>query len=164
MLAGDGNPLVVAQFSSILEGAYTNAKDGGRKGDDFKALIQQMAGAVGRDISSLSHSAQAAAVAAWMKKTRPPIGLEPYVADPSVEIDLRMHNSFWGWTDDEYSQCQVVGYVGNFTFPNGTTCKHTYVIECEGHHYPAKHGTVADALADAATRRRVLKAPPPRLL
>ena len=47
---------------------------------------------------------------------------------------LRMHNSFWGWAGDEYSECRMAGYVGNFTFPNGSTSRYTYVIECEGHH------------------------------
>ena len=77
---------------------------------------------------------------------------------------LRMHNSFWGWTDDDYSTCRVVGYVGKFRFNGGNTAKHTYVIECDGHYYPATHTTVAGALLDASVKRRVKKSPPPRLL
>ena len=77
---------------------------------------------------------------------------------------LRMHNSFWGWTDDEYSVCRVVGYAGNFRFASGSTAKHTYIIECDGFYYPATHTCVAGAMVDAGVKRRIKKAPPPRLL
>ena len=63
------------------------------------------------------------------------------------------------------SVCRVVGYIGTFAFADGTTSAHTYVVECDGHYYPARHSTVADALADARTKRRIAKRPhPPRLL
>lgn len=75
---------------------------------------------------------------------------------------LRMHNSFWGWDDGGYSTCKVVGYAGLFNFPDGRQSKHTYVIECDGYHYPARHTAVAGAFADAAVKRRVRKAGPPR--
>ena len=68
-----------------------------------------------------------------------------------------MHNSFWGWNDGGYSTCKVVGYAGTFDFPDGRQSKHTYVIECDGYHYPARHTAVAGALADAAVKRRVRK-------
>jgi hypothetical protein len=77
---------------------------------------------------------------------------------------VRIHHSFWGWEDDAYSECRVVGYVGKYTFPAGRTSKHTYVIKCDGYHYPATHSTVADALIDAATKRRIKKAPPPKVI
>ena len=77
---------------------------------------------------------------------------------------LRVHNSFWGWSDDEYSECRVVGYAGPFTFPNGKRSKHTYIIACDGFHYAATHTTVAGAMVDASVKRRIKKAPPPRLL
>jgi hypothetical protein len=76
---------------------------------------------------------------------------------------LRMHNSFWGWQDNEYSQCRVVGYAGTYTFPDGQTSKHTYVVECEGICYPARHTAVAGALIDPAVKRRVRRAPAPRV-
>ena len=66
--------------------------------------------------------------------------------------------------DGAYSECRVVAYAGAYTFAAGAHSKHTYVIECEGHYYPATHGTIADALTDATVKRRVLKAGPPRLL
>lgn len=77
---------------------------------------------------------------------------------------LRMHNSFWNWTDDNYSVCRVVGYAGNFRFASGKAAKHTYIIECEGFYYPATHTCVAGAMVDAGVKRRIRKAPPPRLL
>lgn len=77
---------------------------------------------------------------------------------------LRMHNSFWGWGDDAYSECRVVGFTGSFTFADGTSAKHAYIIECEGHHYPARHGAVLGALTDATIKRRLRKSSaPPRL-
>ena len=75
-----------------------------------------------------------------------------------------MHNSFWGWEDNEYSACSVVGYAGEHSFASGKLSKHTYIIEYDGHYYPATHTTVAGALTDAATKRRIKKAPAPRLL
>ena len=80
-----------------------------------------------------------------------------------------MHNSFWGLPTDapttpQYSDCVVVGYAGRYKFPSGAASPHTYVIECEGHHYPARHSTVAGALTDAAVKRRIKKAAKPRLL
>jgi hypothetical protein len=78
---------------------------------------------------------------------------------------LRLHNSFWQLDADEYSECQVVGYVGKYKFAGAASAaKHTYVIECEGYYYPAPHTTVAQALDDAAVKRRVLKMGAPRLI
>ena len=74
-----------------------------------------------------------------------------------------MHNSFWGWTDDDCSPCTVVGYAGQHAFAAGVS-KYTYIIEAEGFHYVARHTAVADAIVDPAVRRRVRKLPPPRLL
>jgi hypothetical protein len=66
--------------------------------------------------------------------------------------------------DGAYSECRVIAYAGAYTFAAGAHSRHTYVIECEGHYYPATHGTIADALTDATVKRRVRKAGPPRLL
>jgi len=80
---------------------------------------------------------------------------------------LRVHNSFWGWEDNEYSECRVVGFAGENTFASGKQSKHRYIIEYDGYFYPATHTTVktvAGALTDAAVKRRIKKAPAPRLL
>jgi len=77
---------------------------------------------------------------------------------------VRLHNSFWGLDDGEYSDARVVAYASAYTFTAGNLSKHTYVVECEGHYYPATHDTIAAALTDASTKRRVRKAGPPRLL
>ena len=77
---------------------------------------------------------------------------------------IRLHSSFWGLDDGAYSDARVVAYSGAFTFAAGNLSKHTYVVECEGHYYPATHDTVAAALTDASVKRRVRKAGPPRLL
>ena len=77
---------------------------------------------------------------------------------------LDLHNSFWGWEDDGCSPCHVVAYAGAYVFPSGKRSRHTYVIECEGNHYPAAHTTVADALGDKVLKRRLRKAAPPALL
>ena len=77
---------------------------------------------------------------------------------------VRLHNSFWGWDDGEYSDARIVAYAGAYTFAAGNLSRHTYVVECEGHYYPATHDTVAAALTNASVKRRVKKAGPPRLL
>ena len=70
-----------------------------------------------------------------------------------------------GQAPSQYSACIVVAYIGDYRFP-GTqrSSKHTYVIECEGFHYPVRHSAVAGAIEDGATRRRIQKAGPPRLM
>ena len=55
-------------------------------------------------------------------------------------------------------------YAGNFRFSNGKTAPHAYVIESDGHHYVVTHTTVAGALTDDSVKRRVKKAPAPRLI
>ena len=77
---------------------------------------------------------------------------------------VRLHNSCWGWDDGAYSDARVVAYAGAYTFAAGNVSKHTFVVECEGYYYPATHDTVATALTDAATKRRIKKAGLPRLL
>ena len=68
---------------------------------------------------------------------------------------LLMHHSFWGATDDGSSPCIVQAYIGSYDFASGARSAHTFVIECEGHFYPARHTAVANAIADPAIRRRV---------
>ena len=77
---------------------------------------------------------------------------------------ISLHNSFWGEAGNEYSRCSVVGYIGKFEFDSGPTSRHTYVIEYEGNHYPIRHTAVANALVDAALKRHVRKAAPPKVL
>ena len=48
--------------------------------------------------------------------------------------------------ESAFSQCRVVGYIGKFTFPTGSESRYTYVIEHEGHHYPARHTAIASTL------------------
>ena len=82
-----------------------------------------------------------------------------------IGCKLRMHFSFWDCPENEKAPCTVVGYIGEYTFNNGTISKHTYVIENDGFFYPARHTAVRDAIDDASTKRRLLKAPSvPRLL
>ena len=66
-----------------------------------------------------------------------------------------MHHSFWGGADDGSSPCVVQAYIGAYKFMSGAASAHTFVIECEGHYYPARHTAVANAIADPAVRRRV---------
>ena len=84
---------------------------------------------------------------------------------------LSMHNSFWGLSGgdalvggSEFSPCTVTGFIGAHSFDEGAHSASTYVIECEGHHYLARHTAVAGALTDAAVRRRVRKCGRPRLM
>ena len=81
-----------------------------------------------------------------------------------VGQELKMCNTFWGIDNGLKSDCRVVGYIGKFAFADGTASAHTYVVECEGHCYPARHTAVRGALVDVAAKRRLSKAGAPRLV
>ena len=90
----------------------------------------------------------------------------------ATALELRVHASFWGstpregtwrWSSDEYHDCVVAGYVGRYEFDDGKVSSYTYAIEHETYHYPMRHSAVADAIRDEATRRRLRRAPPPRV-
>ena len=90
----------------------------------------------------------------------------------ATALELRVHASFWGstpregtwrWSSDEYHDCVVAGYVGRYEFDDGKVSTYTYAIEHETYHYPMRHSAVADAIRDEATRRRLRRAPPPRV-
>ena len=53
LLGGDGGPPMVAQFCALTPMCFNKENVGGREDDEFKAMLEQMAGAVGRDISAL---------------------------------------------------------------------------------------------------------------
>ena len=83
-----------------------------------------------------------------------------HIGDDSWDIlgqQLRVHNSFWGWEDNEYSDCRVVGFAGEHRFASGKMSKYTYIIEYDGYFYPATHTTVAGALIDVTVKRRIKK-------
>jgi hypothetical protein len=91
----------------------------------------------------------------------------PHLGDDSWDImgqRLRVHNSFWGWEGNDYSECIVAGYVGEHSFASSKLSKHTYIIDYDGHYYPATHTMVAGALMDATVKRRIRKMSAPRLL
>ena len=74
-------------------------------------------------------------------------------------------NELWpGWDDNGHSECRVIGYIGRHQFAEGPVSNYTYVIECDGHNYPARHTVVKDSLVDGRTRRRIAKAALPRLV
>ena len=80
---------------------------------------------------------------------------------------LRLHYSFWPEYAhvDDYQPCRVVGYAGAYDFGGARgKSKHTYIIECEGNHYCARHTTVAGALEDPGVKARIKRAKEPRLL
>ncbi len=91
----------------------------------------------------------------------------PHLGDDSWNImgqRLRVHNSFWGWEGNDYSECIVAGYVGEHSFASSKLSKHTYIIDYDGHYYPATHTMVAGALMDATVKRRIRKMSAPRLI
>ena len=83
-----------------------------------------------------------------------------------VGQELKVHESFWDpdYEGQMYTTCTVVGYIGKYEFPEQNTSKHTYVIECQGNCYPARHTTVKGALSDAKVKRRINKAAPLRAI
>tara|TARA_B110001450_G_scaffold90346_1_gene85846 strand:+ start:147 stop:2618 length:2472 start_codon:yes stop_codon:yes gene_type:complete len=89
LMAGDARGMeVLAQMMLMLPDAMS-ASGKGRGGGRFKASIAQMAASVGRDISALPGVAQAAAIAAWAKRTNPSADMAAYISDPFVEIERR---------------------------------------------------------------------------
>jgi hypothetical protein len=90
LMAGGGGSAAVAEFMALIPDAIYSGTPGGRDPDGpFGAAIEQMAASVGRDISGMGDSAQAAAVAAWFKRTRPPHGLQHYIEDSTMEVERR---------------------------------------------------------------------------
>jgi hypothetical protein len=89
LMSGDGGPEVLAQFMQCFPNAMYAGSDYGREGDSFSACIEQVLASVGRDVSSLTHRAQAAAVAAWFKRTCPPPLLIPWIEEPMDEVERR---------------------------------------------------------------------------
>ena len=73
-------------FVGITPGAYVRSgAPGARMHSDFKDNIAQILGSVGRDVSSLSGKAQAAAVIVWLDKTNPPPEIVNYVQVASLQ-------------------------------------------------------------------------------
>ena len=63
LLAGDGGPHIIAQMNTIVPDAFYSGSPGGRKDEEFEAVLEQIKASVGRDISGLALQGQAAAVA-----------------------------------------------------------------------------------------------------
>ena len=82
---------VTAQFMALTPGCFTADENGGRASEEFQATLAAMleAATPGRDTEGLGGKARAAAVVAWMHRTRPPKILVPYVDEPAVEIERR---------------------------------------------------------------------------
>ena len=83
---------------------------------------------------------------------------------------LSLHGSFWNYEyaatvprRDQYHAATVVAYIGKHTFGTRASA-HTYVIEHEGHCYPARHNAVRSALVDPDAKRRAQRSDTPRLL
>ena len=86
------------------------------------------------------------------------------VARRTVKLHTQLLLGSRGYAENEYSECEVVGYMRAHQFATGACSRHTYVVECESHFYPARHSTIARAIVDAAVKRRVSKMPAPRLV
>ena len=79
-MANGGGAEMLSHFVGITPGAYVRSgAPGARMHSDFKDNIAQILGSVGRDVSSLSGKAQAAAVIVWLDKTNPPPEIAHYV-------------------------------------------------------------------------------------
>ena len=89
LITGDGGPATVCDFQALMTEFFYKGSAGGREGEDFVNNLAHITGSLGRDVSELSYVAQATAVCAWVKKTRPIAGLEPYILDTTAEIDRR---------------------------------------------------------------------------
>tara|TARA_B110000046_G_scaffold16210_1_gene15535 strand:- start:179 stop:2677 length:2499 start_codon:yes stop_codon:yes gene_type:complete len=89
LMSGDGGPELVAQFKVLTPFSYHGGADGGRDSDAFMAIIAHMEVSVGRDVSSQPSGSRAAAIAHWLKATRPPKAMAPYVSNPAMEVERR---------------------------------------------------------------------------
>ena len=89
LMAGDGGPEVVAQFCSLMTHCFHTDANGGRGDPYFTGTLSQIASSVGRDITSATGMAQAAAIMSWCRKTRTPRDMVPYVSDPMAEVERR---------------------------------------------------------------------------
>ena len=87
---GGGGKEAVAQFANLTPGCFNKTKDhGGRASTEFIDLLDHIEHRL--EISALPSSAQAAAVAAWIRRTAPPGGYVSYVmpCDVVCEIERR---------------------------------------------------------------------------
>lgn len=96
LTSGDGGPETLAQFQALVPNAMYAGPEFGRGGDSFKATLAQVEGSVGRDISALDNRAKAAAVVAWIKRTKPPKLLVPWVGNPMEEVERRAQTTAAG--------------------------------------------------------------------
>ena len=93
LMANGGGAEMLSHFVGITPGAYVKSgAPGARMHSDFKDNIAQILGSVGRDVSTLSGKAQAAAVIVWLDKTNPPPEITHYVQVASLEIERRKRN------------------------------------------------------------------------
>ena len=89
LIDSPGGAALAAQWAAITPGVFHDGAEGGRDSARFKALLAQMEGAVGRDISALGMRAKAAAVVKWFAKTAPAVGFcslfDPAKASREIE-------------------------------------------------------------------------------
>ena len=109
MASGGGMP-ALAQFRAIARNGFCKETDGGRKADDFTDLLTQISGSVGRDVSAISQAGQAAAVAAWVRKTQPPSNFTVYISNPTVEVERRAAESI----AERFEPLFIVGWRGAY--------------------------------------------------
>ena len=102
-ITGEGHERheLLAQFIPLLPEYYFKGtpSTGGRSSSPFVDVLEQIISAVtasGRDLTDLAPQAQAAAVVAWYKRTRPPRMLIPYVSSPSLEVERRTADTHAG--------------------------------------------------------------------
>ena len=80
---GEGGMEVLAQWANLMPFIFSKEADDGRGSEAFSSILKQIEGSVGIDISEWQEQAQAAAIVAWFKRTRPPKGYAVWV-DPML--------------------------------------------------------------------------------
>lgn len=97
-ITGEGHErhVLLSQFVMMLPDYHFKGtpSTGGRSSEAFTDILEQMLSATSasnayRDFDSLSQHAQANALVAWVKRTRPPVMLMPYVTNAYMEVVRR---------------------------------------------------------------------------
>ena len=81
-----------------------------------------------------------------------------------VGTTIEVENALWDAGATGTTSCLVAGFIGKRCFSGSTTQHAAYVVTAidDNHHYALRASYLATRVADAALRRRLRKAPPPR--
>ena len=89
MLSGGGTTRMLAQWLEVVPNAISSNVAGGRGSAEFTNTIGLIEGSLGSDVSTLNGPAIAMLVVNWWQETAPPVGMDPHIEQPMMEIVRR---------------------------------------------------------------------------